>query len=112
MRRLLATLIALQVGATQAHALSAAASLARCEQLVGKEATKFERGSMKAMERCFQALVNAVVPRGLTPAAAAAAAAPACAREFRRLDEGGHGRSLAEKMAARIAARCDPGRRG
>src|SRR5439155_789732 len=100
------TVLALQAGAAEAHASGAAASLARCEQTVGKEAAKFERGSVKAMESCLQAMVKAVVPKGLTPAAAAAAVAPACAREFRRLDDArGHGGTLAAKMAARIAAK-------
>src|ERR1051326_5743378 len=110
MQLLLATLtaLALHVGAAEAHARGEAESLARCEQVASKEAGKFERGSVKAMESCFQAMVRAVVPKGLTPAAAASAVAPACARAFRRLDSRGHGRSLAEKMAGRIAAKCDP----
>jgi uncharacterized protein DUF1566 len=111
MRLLLATLtaIALRGGLAEAHAPGATASLARCEAAVGREGARFERGNVKAMQRCLQVMASAVVTKGLTPAAAASSVAPACARALGRLDDpGGHGRSLAARMAARIAAQCDP----
>ena len=81
MRLVLVIPIALAVHlAAEAQARGPAASLARCEQAVGEEASKFERGSVKAMESCFQARI----PSGKAPPESTAAP-PA---RGRRSDEG------------------------
>ena len=113
MQRALAamTALALRVTAADAHVSRPAASLDRCAQVVGSEGARFERESVRAMETCLHAMATAVVRSGLTPAAAATAVAPRCARAFRRLHDSRR-RGVGDRMAARIAARCDPGHHG
>src|SRR5262249_45456016 len=72
-----------------------------------------ERGTVKALAACLEAMTKAVVREGAAPATAATAVAPACVRQLRKLaDSRRRGLSLPEKMAAAVAARCDPASHG
>jgi hypothetical protein len=81
-------------------------SLTNCQDTVRKATEKFLAGEVKAMGSCLKKVAGSVLKSngGVTTAIA-----NTCVKQFRKInDSRGLGKSLPEKFAAKITAKCDP----
>jgi hypothetical protein len=95
----------LLAGAVPASAASGpGTSLERCQGTLRTEGVKYLRGTQKAVASCLGRVAREVLARDAGGVGGALAACGAAFHEIGRTD----GRSLADKLAAKVTARCAP----
>jgi hypothetical protein len=81
-------------------------SLTNCQDAVRKAAEKFLAGEVKAMGACLKKVAANVIKANI---AVTNTTATGCVKSFRKLNDSRLlGKSLPEKLAAKIKAKCDP----
>jgi hypothetical protein len=101
--------IAVTVGgvfSSNAFAAAPPTSLNNCQDAVRKAAEKFISGEVKAIGSCLKKVAANVIKSNT---AVTVSTAQSCVKSFRKVnDTRALGKSLPEKLMAKIAAKCDP----